>query len=270
MTCPARPVTPVGILAARLEDLVTRLAERGVADAWLASELDSVRALAVGMEPYVSRCTTPESPALAALSRRTGAHDWLARGGPDAVVALEPEMLSGHVEGQALNFLVRMTRARRVLEIGMFTGYSALAMAEALPDNGRIVASQLDPDVAAFARRCFDDSQDGAKIEVRVGPAQRTLEQLATAGERFDFVFLDADKTGYLAYVTTLLDRRLLAPDGIICVDNTLLQGEPYVPGEPISNGAAIAALNDAIAHDPRVEQVLPAVRDGMTLVRWA
>ncbi len=111
----------------------------------------------------MSRCTTPESPALAALNHRTAEHDWIDRSGPGAVVALEPEMLSGHVEGQALKFLVRMTRARRVLEIGMFTGYSALAMAEALPDDGRVVACELDPDVAAFAQRCFDDSPHGVE-----------------------------------------------------------------------------------------------------------
>ncbi len=247
-----------------------RLEDHGVVDVSLAAELRATHALAAGLEPYVSRCTTSESPALAALSRRTADQDWVHRSGPRAVVTLEQEMLSGHVEGQLLKMLVHASRAKRVLEIGMFTGYSALAMAEALPDDGRVVACELDPDVAAFAQRCFDDSPHGAKIEVRIGPAQRTLKQLAAAGERFDFVFLDADKTGYLAYVTTLLDGHLLAPDGIICVDNTLLQGEPYLPGEPSSNGAAIAAFNDAIAHDPRVEQVMLAVRDGMTLIRWA
>jgi caffeoyl-CoA O-methyltransferase len=265
-----RPVTPIGILAARLEHVCSQLGAQDCVDPELAAELTCVRALAAGLEWYVSHCTTPQSPALAALDQRTAAHDWERRRGPGAVVALEQEMLSGHVEGQTLKFLVRMTRARRVLELGMFTGYSALAMAEALPADGRLVACELDPDVARFAQGCFDESPAGGKIEVWVGPALAILEQLATVGASYDFVFVDADKAGYLTYVTTVLDHGLLEPEGIICVDNTLLQGEPYLPDDPSDNGAAIAAFNEAIAGDPRVEQVLLPVRDGMTLIRWA
>ena len=263
-----RPVTPVGILADKLERVWERLGDRGTVDPTLAAELKSARGLAAGLEPYVSHCTTPESPALAALARWTHARDWDRRTGPGAVMELEQEMLSGHVEGQALKFLVRMTRARRVLELGMFTGYSALAMAEALPSDGRVLACEVDPDAAAFAQRCFDQSPVGARIAVRVGPAQAALQQLAAAGDSFDFIFIDADKAGYIAYVTTALDAGLLAPEGIICVDNTLLQGEPYLPGQRSANGAAIAAFNEVIARDPRVEQILLPLRDGMTLIR--
>ena len=150
----------------------------------------------------------------------------------------------------------------------MFTGYSALAIAEALPDDGRVVTCELDPGVAAFAQGGFDEAPAGVKIEVRVGPALETLRQLAIAGETFDFVFIDADKAGYLDYVETLLDDGLLAPNGVICVDNTLLQGEPYLAGPPSANGRAIAAFNEALAGNARVEQVLLPVRDGMTLIR--
>jgi caffeoyl-CoA O-methyltransferase len=253
----------VGILADKLVRLCDRTERSGQADHALLAELRSACALATGLEPYVSRCTTPESPALAALSQRTRSHDW---GHQDA--GLEQEMLSGHVEGQALKFLVRMTRARRVLELGMFTGYSALAIAEALPDDGRVLSCELDPDVAAFAQRSFDETPAGAKIEIRVGPALATLQQLADAGETYDFVFIDADKGGYRDYVDAVLGRGLLASDGVICVDNTLLQGEPYLPDTPSANGRAIAAFNDALAHDTRVEQVLLPLRDGMTLIR--
>jgi caffeoyl-CoA O-methyltransferase len=258
-----RPVTPIGILASKLALLCDRAEYGDMADRELLAGLRSARALAAGLEPYVSRCTTPESPALSTLSKRTYSHDWQQQ---DA--GLEQEMLSGHVEGQALKFLVGMTRARRVLELGMFTGYSALAIAEALPDDGRVLSCELDPDVAAFAQRSFDATPAGAKIEIRVGPALVTLEQLATAGETYDFVFVDADKGGYRAYVDAVLGRGLLAPDGVICVDNTLLQGEPYLPGTPSANGRAIAAFNEALARDTRVEQVLLPVRDGMTLIR--
>ncbi len=264
-----RPVTPIGILAGRLQQACARLDGQVAPDPALAAELRAAHALAAGLEPYVAGCTTPESPALAALAQRTNDHDWDRRGDAGAVTAVEREMLSGHVEGQALQFLVRMIRARRVLELGMFTGYSALAMAQALPENGRVLACELDPDVAAFAQRCFDESSAGAKIEVRIGPAAATLAQLADAQASFDFVFVDADKAGYLEYVMTVLDRGLLAPGAIICVDNTLLQGEPYLSEDAQSvNGAAIAAFNTAVARDPRVEQVLLPVRDGMTLIR--
>ena len=147
-------------------------------------------------------------------------------------------MLSGHVEGVALQFLVRLMGARRVLEIGMFTGYSALAMAEALPADGQVVACELDAEVAAFARRCFDESVDGGKIDVKVGPALATLDALAAAGETFDLVFVDADKGGYVDYVRAVLDTGLLAPAALICVDNTLMQGEPWVAEEPIAERA--------------------------------
>ena len=259
----SRPVTPLGILAAGLEHISGQLEAHDGVTAELKSELRGLCALAGGLDPYVARCTTPESPALSRLAELTQAEDWGRRSG-----GLEQGMLSGHVEGQALKFLVRLSRARRVLEVGMFTGYSALAMAEALPDDGEVVASEVDPYVAEFARRCFDASPSGAKISVRVGPARTTLEELAAAGESFDLVFVDADKAGYTHYVNTLLDAGLLAADGLICVDNTLMQGQPYVPGETTANGAAIAAFNETLADDPRVEQVLLPLRDGLTLIR--
>lgn len=263
-----RPVTPVGILAATLQDLARRLdAVDGVeaADPDLRADLHRARDLAAGLDPYLEACTTPESPALAALARRTAEHDWDAHGG-----GLEQEMLSGHVEGQVLRTLVAATGARTVLEVGLFTGYSALAMAEALPADGRLVACEIDADVAAFARECFAASDAGGRIDVRVGPAAQTLAALADTGESFDLVFVDADKGGYAGYVDTVLGTGLLAPHGLVCVDNTLMQGEPWLPAEVSANGAAIASFNETVAADPRVEQVLLPLRDGLTLARRA
>jgi caffeoyl-CoA O-methyltransferase len=268
-----RPVTPLTILADRLDRLARQAEEAGAAGAAgpeLAAELRAASQLAGGLDPYLSRWTTPESPALRRLAERTEAEDWRQHSGDgDGTAApLEQEMLSGHVEGQALKMLVHATRAWQVLEIGMFTGYSALAMAEALPDGGRLVACEIDADVAAFARRCWAGSPDASKIEVRVGPALATLAELAAAGEQFELVFIDADKASYAAYLNALLDSGLLAPPGLICVDNTLMQGQPWLPGEPTANGAAIAAFNQTVAADPRVEQVLIPLRDGLTLIR--
>ena len=265
----ARPVTPVGILAAKLEFLSQKIESLENVDPEVKSELYQAWELARGLDPYISSCTTPESPALAALVHRTQTEDWKQRSANgETIQPLEQEMLSGHVEGQVLKFFVHLTQAKRVLEIGMFTGYSALAIAEALPPDGQIVACEVDPFAAAIAQSCFDQSPDGHKILVKIAPAMVTLRYLADAGETFDLVFIDADKAGYIDYLNILLEGSLLANNGLICVDNTLMQGQPYLNGEATPNGTAIAAFNQAVVDDPRVEQVLLPLRDGLTLIR--
>jgi caffeoyl-CoA O-methyltransferase len=261
-----RPVTPMSILSDRLDRFVERLAAVAGIDLSLTAELREIQALANGLDPYLARWTTPESAALRLLAERTAAQDWTGR--PETAVHLEQEMLSGHVEGQTLKMLVHATRARRVLEVGMFTGYSALAMAEALPADGTVLACEIDPEVAAFAQSYFRESADGHKVAVKVGPALDTLRDVAAAGDAFDLVFLDADKAGYLAYFNAVLDDGLLAPHGLICVDNTLMQGQPWGVGVPTPNGVAIAEFNQAVAADARVEQVVIPLRDGLTLIR--
>jgi caffeoyl-CoA O-methyltransferase len=264
-----RPVTPMGILATRLEHLTQQVEALADVDVGIKTELQQITALACGLDPYVACCTTPESPALAALVARTQAENWDQRFADGATgQPLEQEMLCGHVEGQALKFLVHLTQARRVLEIGLFTGYSALAMAEALPVDGIVIACEVDAYAAEFAQQCFNQSPDGYKIMIKVAPAIQTLQYLAELDETFDLVFIDADKGGYIDYLHLLLDRKLLAPGGLICADNTLMQGQPYLSGEATANGQAIAAFNQAVVDDPRVEQVLLPLRDGLTLIR--
>ncbi|GAB2488244.1 hypothetical protein GCM10027265_45250 [Jatrophihabitans fulvus] len=258
---PPRPVTPASILAARLAELAGRAHALEDSPAWLREELDRLADLAGGLEPYLHRMTTPASDALRALEYGTTAVDWDARRSP---LGLEQEMLSGHVEGRLLQVLVRATGARCVLEIGTFTGYATLAMAEAIGD-GRVVTLEIDADVADQARAAFDRSGLGGRIEVRVGPALDTLCALADAGERFDLVFVDADKAGYADYVRTLLDTGLLAPRGLLCIDNTLMQGQPWA-GPATPNGSAIAAFNEFLADEPRLQQVVVPLRDGVTL----
>jgi caffeoyl-CoA O-methyltransferase len=264
-----RPVTPVGILAAKLELLNQQIGALESVDPEVKSELHRAWELARGLDPYISRCTTPESLALASLVQRTQTEDWSQRSANgETMQPLEQEMLSGHVEGQVLKFFVHLTQAKRVLEIGMFTGYSALAIAEALPQDGQIVACEVDPFAAAIAQACFDCSPDGHKILVKVAPALVTLKHLTDADEAFDLVFIDADKAGYIDYLNIMLEGSLLAKNGLICVDNTLMQGQPYLNGEATTNGTAIAAFNQAVVDDPRIEQVLLPLRDGLTLIR--
>ena len=265
-----RPVTPLGIIAATLRHVLGEVEGHGL-DPAVVAQLRDAAELAGGLDPYLSRCTTPESPALRMLAERTATHDWRRHPGSDpgrVAAPLEQEMLSGHVEGQLLKMLVHATRAGRVLDVGMFTGYSALAMAEALPADGRVVACEIDAEVAALARRFLDETPCGHRVDIRVAPALDTLTELAADGEIFELVFIDADKAGYVDYLTSVLDGGLLAPHGLICVDNTLMQGRPYAPGEPTVNGVAVAAFNRVVAADPRVEQVVVPLRDGLTIVR--
>ena len=136
--------------------------------------------------------------------------------------------------------------------------------------DGIVIACEIDAEVAAFAQRCFAASDSGHQVEVRLGPALSTLEGLARSDQEFDLIFIDADKAGYLAYLNVVLDTELLAPHGLICVDNTLMQGQPWMSAESTANGVAIDAFNRAVAADPRLEQVIIPLRDGLTLIRRA
>ena len=254
----------MAILADTLDRLSACVAALEGVEEDLRTDVRRAAELASGLDDYVARLSTPESPSLRALAARTAREDWGLRSAGN----LEQEMLSGHLEGQTLAFLVRATGARRVLEIGMFTGYSALAMAEALPPDGEVVACEIDGEVAAFAKEGLDRSPAGSRVRIRVGPALDTLAQLAASGEVFDLVFVDADKGGYVDYFEALLAWGLLAPDALVCVDNTLMQGDPWVSGVISPNGVAIAHFNRVVADDPRVEQVVLPVRDGLTLIR--
>ena len=271
---PPRPVTPHGILAKKLEALAQQANSFVGADSTFKQELKAAAQLAAGLEPYIEQYTSPESPALSSLSQRTQSENWTQRFETgETGNALEQEMLSGHTEGQFLKSLLYAARAKRVLEIGLFTGYSALAMAEEIPEDGSLIACELDTYAAQFAQSCFEESPHGHKITVKVGPAIETLRKLAEdtlAGnqEPFDFVFIDANKEGYIDYLNLLLESSLLAPHALVCVDNTLMQGQPYMPGESTANGKAIAHFNQAIAADSRIKQVILPVRDGVTLIR--
>jgi caffeoyl-CoA O-methyltransferase len=172
-----------------------------------------------------------------------------------------PEMLSGRTEGQLLRLLVKGISAKRILEVGTFTGYSALMMASALPPGGELLTLEKDPRAEAVARRYFAESEHGSKIRLLMGPALETLAQLAPP---FDFAFLDADKKSYPAYYERLL--ALLRPGGMLAVDNVLWSGKVLDPKD--EDTRAIHELNERALRDPRVEHVLLTVRDGILLVR--
>ena len=264
-----RPVSPSTIIAEKLTLLLAQTKGINGLDAKFLESLQEVEQLAAGLDPYLARCTTPESAELARLVADTHTTNWQERfRSGETAVELESEMISGHVEGQFLKMLIYLMRATSVLEIGLFTGYSALAMAEALPGHGRLVACEIDPYAASFARAQFERSPHGHKISIEVGAAATSVQRLADAKESFDLIFIDADKAGYLAYLDMALDSSLLAPNGLICIDNTLMQGQPYLGGACTVNGLAIAEFNRSVSNDSRVEQVMLPLRDGVTLIR--
>ena len=264
-----RPVSPSSIISEKLTLLLAQTKGINGLDVKFLESLQEVEQLAAGLDPYLARCTTPESAELARLVAETHTTNWQERfRSGETAVELESEMISGHVEGQFLKMLIYLMQATGVLEIGLFTGYSALAMAEALPGHGRLVACEIDPYAASFARAQFERSPHGHKISIEVGAAATSVQRLADANESFDLIFIDAGKAGYLAYLNMALDSSLLAPNGLICIDNTLMQGQPYLGGACTVNGLAIAEFNRSVSNDSRVEQVMLPLRDGVTLIR--
>jgi caffeoyl-CoA O-methyltransferase len=197
------------------------------------------------IEEYVERWTTPHDPYLAQVSEATRAE------------LTYPGMLTGPVAGRLLELLVWFGRPRRVLEIGTYSGHSALAMAAALPPDGHIDTCELSEERAAVAQRHFDGSPYGERITLHLGPALSTIERID--GE-FDFVFIDADKDGYVDYYEAVLPR--LTPRGLISADNTLSSGRV------LDGSADIVRFNEHVANDPRTAQVILSVRDGITLIR--
>lgn len=203
------------------------------------------------LDEYCAAHTSPPSAPLAELET------WTRRERNDA------QMLTGHVEGALLAWLVRLTGARRVLEIGTFTGYSALAMAEALPADGELVTCDNNAARAGIAQSFFDRSPHGKKITLRLGPALETLAALPP-DETFDFAFLDADKENYSNYYEAILPR--LKPGGLLIADNVLWSGRVLKPESPADR--AIVAFNERVRADARVEKLMLPVRDGVLWVR--
>lgn len=181
----------------------------------------------------------------------------------------DARMLVGPLEAAFLQLLVRITGARRILEIGTFTGYSALAMAEALPEDGQLITCDNDAKAAEIARGFFARSPHAHKITLRFGPALDTLDQLP-AQQSLDLVFLDADKENYINYYERSLD--MLRPGGLIAADNVLWSGRVLHPpkkSDPLPAATrALVQFNDRIRDDSQVERVMIPMRDGISLIR--
>lgn len=193
---------------------------------------------------------------------------------PDALVRLRDEtsrlefanMQIGWEQGRLMTLLLRCLKAQNTIEIGVFTGYSTLVTALALPDTGRIVACDINEEWTDIATRYWREAGVAGKIDLRIGPASDTLDAMIAGGEEtsYDFAFIDADKTGYDTYYERCLE--LLRPGGLIAIDNALWNGAVVDPADSSADTRAIRALNTKIARDSRVEAFLAPVGDGVHL----
>lgn len=203
---------------------------------------------------YIDAHSKPEHPVLARLRAETAALGEISR------------MQIGRAQGQFLALLVQLIGARRVLEIGCFTGYSSTAMGLVLPAGGKVLTCDVSEQYTAFARRAWSDAGIADRVELRLAPALETLEALEAGRDRFDLAFLDADKANYDAYWERCV--RLVRPGGAIVIDNVLWSGRVLDPSVDDPDTRAIRALNGKIRDDVRVASAMLGAFDGLTLAR--
>ena len=209
------------------------------------------------VEEYILSHTTPENAALEAITRDTYVH------------VLNPHMLSGHVQGRALSMMSHMLRPKRILELGTYTGYSALCLAEGLAEDGRLVTIERNDELEETIRCNLSRSPLGEKIELIIGDAKEILNRQPSAisSQFFDLVFIDADKREYCAYLELVYP--LVPVGGFILADNTLWDGHIVDPAyDKDLQTLGLRAFNDLVAADERLEQVILPLRDGLTIIR--
>jgi caffeoyl-CoA O-methyltransferase len=202
-------------------------------------------------ETYAALFTSPENALLQQVNRDTMQNH------------TQPHMLSGHVQGKFLSFISTILRPQYVLEIGTFTGYSALCLAEGLTDNGELHTIEIREEDAKISQAYFSKSERNNQIHLHLGNAKEIIPGL---DRKWDLVFIDADKLSYIDYYELVVPR--LKPGGIILADNVLFHG--HIFEEPISNknAKAIQAFNEHVSNDPRTEQVLVTIRDGVLMIK--
>ena len=205
------------------------------------------------LEEYISLHTTPENAILEAVTRDTHVH------------ILNPHMLSGHVQGRALSMMSHMIRPKRILELGTFTGYSALCLAEGLAEDGELLTVEHNDELEETITRNIEHSPLGKKIRLVIGDAKEVLHELK--GQLFDLVFIDADKREYCAYLEAVYP--LVPVGGFILADNTLWDGHIIDPAyDKDKQTLGLRAFNDKLKEDDRFEQVILPLRDGLTIIR--
>ena len=212
--------------------------------------------LSDALHGYLVETGVREPPALARLREETRQH-------PRSQMQIAPE------QGQFMRLLARLVGARRTLDVGVFTGYSALAVALVLPEGGRVVGCDVSPDYTSVAERFFEEAQIRERLDLRIGPAVQTLDALLDDGEAedFDLAFIDADKKQYDAYYERSL--RLVRPGGLVLIDNVFRGGDVACSPDDVDESVrAVQQLNDKLHGDERVDLSVIPVSDGLTLAR--
>ncbi|HYD47037.1 MAG TPA: class I SAM-dependent methyltransferase [Terriglobales bacterium] len=215
--------------------------------------LDKFTALTSDLYAYLADHRSDRDPLLDELKRETEGL------GGVAMMQIAPE------QGALMTLLVRAIEARRAIEIGTFTGYSALSIARGLPDDGLLVCCDINPEWTAIGRRYWDRAGVGHKVELRLGPALETLAAMPPT-PAFDFAFIDADKTNYRNYYEALLPR--VRQNGLLVFDNVLWMGQVLDGASSDESTVALRQLNDRLRDDPRVESVMLSISDGITIAR--
>ena len=215
------------------------------------------------IEEYISAHTSPESDILEGITRDTYVH------------ILNAHMLSGHIQGRVLSMISHMIRPKRILELGTFTGYSALCLAEGLAEDGKLITIEHNDELEETIRRNLAKSPLSERIELRIGDAKEIISNFLSLGNdcfkfqisNFDLVFIDADKREYCAYLDLVYP--LVPVGGFILADNTLWDGHVVDPAyDRDKQTLGLRAFNDQLAADPRFEQVILPLRDGLSLIR--
>lgn len=206
-------------------------------------------------DKYIREHSTPQSEALEWLEKQTNIH------------TNYPRMLSGAVQGRLLTMLARMTGARKVLEIGTFTGYSAICLAYGLPDDGHVDTLEINDELEGLIREGWERAGVSGRISLHLGDALETLRSLAAQGEVYDLVYIDANKREYCAYYDLLIG--LVRPGGAILVDDVMLGGKVYEEHPSCDKQTrGLLAFNDMVMADSRVETVMLPLRDGLSIIR--
>ena len=272
--------TPLVSASVLLSSVVSQLDTSRPPSAEQLHQLQLVSRLLSGMDEYLDTVSSAAPAVQQPLLRATAEHDWAsAWSRKQTLFELSAAWSAGAYEGNFVGLLTRLTRAKKALEIGMFTGTTTVCIANNLPRDGKVTALEIDPYLDTFTKPLFEQSGLGGKIDVKVGNAVDHLNQLATNilsdEEAYDIIFIDADKPGYTTYFKTILDKGLLKKDGLLVVDNTLYKGTPWTEGlvdqEVLKigkqNADAIKEFNQVVRQDSRVEVVVLPVRDGVSLI---
>lgn len=207
------------------------------------------------LEEYICEHTTPENDVLASICQDTYLH------------VLNAHMVSGQVQGRLLSMLSHMLRPKRILELGTFTGYSALCLAEGLPEDGKLITIEHNDELEDRIRHNLAQSPLGEKIELVIGDAAEKISEVRAQNSAFDLVFMDADKREYCAYLEAVYP--IVPVGGFIIADNTLWDGHIIDPAyDKDKQTQGLRAFNDRLAADERFEQVIVPLRDGLTIIR--